>query len=57
MTDFEIVAQRGIPTESPENTIPAFQKAIDLGADAVEFDVRLTSDNVPIVYHYFSDKG
>ncbi|MBN1218885.1 MAG: glycerophosphodiester phosphodiesterase [Anaerolineae bacterium] len=51
---FEIVAHRGAPTEvAPENTIPAFQRAIDLGADAVELDVRLTADHVPVVYHYF----
>jgi glycerophosphoryl diester phosphodiesterase len=49
---FEIVAHRGIATEEPENTIPAFLRAIEAGADAVEFDVRLTSDAVPVVYHY-----
>lgn len=50
---FEIVAHRGVPTELPENTIPSFQRAIELGADAVELDVRLTRDLVPVVYHYF----
>lgn len=53
MNYFEIVAHRGIPTEAPENTIASFQRAIDLGADAVELDVRLTSDRIPVVYHYF----
>ncbi len=53
MTHFEIVAHRGVPTEAPENTIPSFQRAIDLGADAVELDVRLTADQTPVVYHYF----
>ena len=53
MTYFEVVAHRGVPTEAPENTIPSFQRAIDLGADAIEFDVRLTRDRVPIIYHYF----
>lgn len=53
MPYFEVVAHRGVPTEAPENTIPAFQRAIDLGADAIEFDVRLTRDRVPIIYHYF----
>ena len=54
MSPFEIVAHRGVPSaETPENTIPAFQKAIELGADAVELDVRLTADGVPVLYHYF----
>jgi glycerophosphoryl diester phosphodiesterase len=53
MKPFEIVAHRGIPTEAPENTIASFQRAIDLGADAIELDVRLTSDKIPVVYHYF----
>jgi glycerophosphoryl diester phosphodiesterase len=37
--------------EQPENTIEAFEAAIDAGADAVEFDVRLTSDGLPVVIH------
>jgi glycerophosphoryl diester phosphodiesterase len=53
MNSFEIVAHRGVATEYPENTIPAFQKAIELGADAVELDVRLTKDKIPVVYHYY----
>jgi glycerophosphoryl diester phosphodiesterase len=53
MNRFDIVAHRGIPTEAPENTIASFQRAIELGADAVELDVRLTSDQIPVVYHYF----
>lgn len=50
---FEIVAHRGAATIAQENTIQAFQKAIELGADAVELDVRLTKDYVPVVFHYF----
>jgi glycerophosphoryl diester phosphodiesterase len=53
MKPFQIVAHRGIPTEAPENTIESFQRALDLGADAVELDVRLTADRIPVVYHYF----
>ena len=37
----------------PGNTIPAFQRALDLGADGMELDVRLTKDRVPVVFHNF----
>ena len=53
MNPFEIVAHRGVAVDFPENTIPAFQKAIELGADAVELDVRLTKDKIPVVFHYY----
>ncbi|HZB01499.1 MAG TPA: glycerophosphodiester phosphodiesterase, partial [Actinomycetota bacterium] len=46
-----VVAHRGASVEQPENTIEAFAAAIDAGADAVEFDVRLTADGVPVVMH------
>jgi glycerophosphoryl diester phosphodiesterase len=46
-----VVAHRGASVEQPENTIAAFEAAIDAGADAVEFDVRLTRDGVPVVIH------
>jgi glycerophosphoryl diester phosphodiesterase len=46
-----VVAHRGASVEQPENTIEAFEAAIDAGADAVEFDVRMTRDGVPIVMH------
>jgi glycerophosphoryl diester phosphodiesterase len=53
MKSFEIVAHRGIPTEAPENTISSYELALELGADAVEMDIRLTADQVPVVYHYY----
>lgn len=37
----------------PENTIPAFQRALELGADGIELDIRLTQDHVPVVFHNF----
>jgi glycerophosphoryl diester phosphodiesterase len=53
MKEFEIVAHRGVHDLFPENTLPAFQRAIELGADAVELDIRLTADQVPVVLHSF----
>lgn len=46
-----IIAHRGARREFPENTLPALQRALDLGANGVEFDVLLTSDRVPIITH------
>ncbi|TKJ28096.1 MAG: hypothetical protein CEE40_12435 [Chloroflexi bacterium B3_Chlor] len=50
---FEVIAHRGAPVGVPENTVPAFQRALGLGADGIELDVRLTRDGVPVVFHYF----
>lgn len=46
-----LVAHRGAKFYAPENTIPAIEKAIELGYDYVEFDVRFTSDGVPVILH------
>ena len=46
-----IVAHRGAPTERPENTLAAFEAALDAGARAVEFDVRTTADGHAVVIH------
>ncbi|WP_430790326.1 glycerophosphodiester phosphodiesterase [Virgibacillus flavescens] len=44
-------AHRGSLTEAPENTLPAFQKAIDHGAQGLELDVQLTKDGHLVVCH------
>jgi len=46
-----IVAHRGASREAPENTLEAFERAVAAGSDAIEFDVRLTADGVPVVMH------
>jgi glycerophosphoryl diester phosphodiesterase len=45
------IAHRGASAAAPENTIAAFEEALRLGASAVEFDVRLSADAVPVVIH------
>ncbi len=46
-----IIGHRGASAHAPENTLAAFQMAIDAGADGIEFDVQLASDGVPVVIH------
>ena len=46
-----IVAHRGVAIGAAENTLGSFVKAIDVGADMVEFDVRLTGDGELIAFH------
>lgn len=46
-----IIAHRGASGHAPENTLPAFELAAREGADAIELDVRLTADGVPVVLH------
>jgi glycerophosphoryl diester phosphodiesterase len=42
---------RGARALRPENTIPAFEYAIEVGADALEMDVAITKDNVLVISH------
>lgn len=46
-----IVAHRGASALAPENTLAAFERAIEDGADGIEFDVRLAKDGVPVIFH------
>jgi glycerophosphoryl diester phosphodiesterase len=46
-----IIAHRGASSFAPENTFAAFRKAIEVGAEGIEFDVRLTKDGIPVVFH------
>lgn len=45
------VAHRGDPYRFRENTLASLRSALDRGADAVEIDVRLTRDGVPVLLH------
>jgi len=46
-----VIAHRGNSGVAPENTLPAFQSAIDAKADLVELDYFHSSDRVPVVIH------
>ncbi|KOG96205.1 glycerophosphocholine phosphodiesterase [Saccharomyces eubayanus] len=55
-----VIGHRGLGKNNPnkslqigENTVESFIMAASLGASYVEFDVQLTKDNVPVVYHDF----
>jgi glycerophosphoryl diester phosphodiesterase len=46
-----LYAHRGAAAERPENTLPAFERAVEIGVDALEMDVHLTRDDHLIVAH------
>ena len=51
LTGPEVVAHRGASAEAPEHTMAAYRRAADMGADAVECDVRMTRDGVLVCVH------
>ena len=46
-----IIAHRGNSSVAPENTLPAFQSAMDVKADLVELDYFHSADGIPVVIH------
>ncbi len=47
----QVVAHRGSSSDRPENTIAAFQRAIEVGATAIEIDIRTTADGQLVLMH------
>jgi len=47
----KIIGHRGAKGLAPENTLLAFAKALEHHVDEIEFDVRVTKDNVPVILH------
>ena len=48
----QIIAHRGDSGPAPENTRLAIERAIKIGVDMVEVDIRLTKDGVPVLLHF-----
>jgi glycerophosphoryl diester phosphodiesterase len=51
VTLVQIIAHRGASSEAPENTLAAFARAIEVGADMIEFDVRRAPDGRLVISH------
>lgn len=49
----QVFAHRGAKSVAPENTLPAFQKALEMGVDGIELDVQCTRDGEMVVIHDF----
>ena len=47
----KVWAHRGASGYAPENTMAAFEKAVEMGADGIELDVQLTKDGELVVIH------
>jgi glycerophosphoryl diester phosphodiesterase len=46
-----LYGHRGAATECPENTMASFQRALEIGVDAIETDIHMTRDGVPVISH------
>lgn len=46
-----LIAHRGTSEIAPENTLPAFQKAMEQSCRGIEFDVQLSRDGIPVIIH------
>ena len=49
--EMHITAHRGVNSQAPENTLPAYEKAVEYGYYSAECDIRLTKDNVWVLAH------
>lgn len=50
-TAHPVIGHRGASAEAPENTLPSLLRAIEQGVDAIELDVHVTADDIPVVIH------
>ncbi len=49
--DLEIIGHRGFSIKTPENTLVAFNAALEQGANSLEFDVQVSADGIPVIFH------
>ena len=49
-----LCAHRGYSAAAPENSLPAFQAALEIGAQEIEFDVQMTADHAVVALHDFA---
>ena len=51
MKNIVVEGHRGYAAKYPENTMISFEAAMDLGVDAIEFDVWLSAEKIPVIIH------
>ena len=54
MSKCKVISHRGANREAPQNTLPAFEKSIEIGVDGFETDIHLSKDGVPVVCHNYT---
>lgn len=54
MVKCNVISHRGANKVAPQNTLEAFKKSIQFGADGFETDVHMTSDGIPVICHNYS---
>ena len=54
MPDIKIISHRGANKYAPQNTLPAFERSLQLGVDGFETDVHMTKDGVPVICHNYT---
>ncbi len=54
MDTVKIISHRGANKYAPQNTLPAFERSVQLGADGFETDVHMTKDGIPVICHNYT---
>ena len=54
MSDCLVITHRGANRYAPQNTLPAFQRAVEIGTDGFETDVHITKDGHVVLCHNYT---